>query len=525
MKKHIFLTVILISVSLFFACEDPGASAGGASSPTVIVVNPPDNLIATVISSGRIDLSWDDMSDNEDGFRIEQSLDGTNYDLISEVLVDTVSYEISGLDPATEYYYRVQAYNSSIVSEYSNIAVGETSDIAPAAPSSVTATAVSSSRILLTWNDTSANEDGFSIEISLDGSSYSIIDTVLEGVETYENTLLESETEYYYRIRAYNSVGYSDYSNTDSAVTDPESIFLIVDHSSVLEFDTLTSGQIEEAKKVLMIISGESHGRGYGYGLESLEADNSMYDASTTWSGAAESYRTDALRWNRAYLDGTSWNTSMGEEDFWTNTSAKNDVKTGLTTVAASYSGTVLFGFGWCWDATWHNSPTTEKDPVYGCGWAGSTVAGADGDKPWGLDAADGTITGNSLSLQDYLAAVDEYNAHTSGVITLFTTGPVDGNLNNENGYQRWLKHEAIREYVQENGGVLFDYADILSYDYDNDQRITESWNGNTWNGINTDFVGEYDGGDGSCHISEDACVQLAKGLWVLAAKVAELDL
>ena len=101
----------------------------------------------------------------------------------------------------------------------------------------------------------------------------------------------------------------------------------------------------------------------------------------------------------------------------------------------------------------------------------------------------------------------------------------VMGFYNTELGYQRWLKHEAIRAYVQANGGILFDYADILSWDYTNSQRFSESWDGHTWDGINTAYDdASYDGGDGGCHITADACRQLAKGLWVMAAKLAEMD-
>ena len=203
---------------------------------------------------------------------------------------------------------------------------------------------------------------------------------------------------------------------------------LVIDHESVIDFDSLTTEQIAAAKQVLMIIAGESHGRAYGYGLELLESDDSTYDASTNWSGAAEAYRSDALRWNRAFLDGASWNTSMGEEDFWTNVAAIADVKTGLAAIEAGYSGRIIFGFGWCWDMTWLNGVTASKDPVHGCGWAGSSVDGPDGNLPWGLDADDTAITLNSLSLADYLAAVEDYKTHAPGITTIFTTGPVDDN-------------------------------------------------------------------------------------------------
>lgn len=303
---------------------------------------------------------------------------------------------------------------------------------------------------------------------------------------------------------------------------------IIIDHSAIEEFDNLTSEQIQNAKKVLMLITGESHGRAYGYGLKLIESQDSTFAASTTWSGEAEAYRDDALRWHYPFLNGESWDTRMGEEDFWTNDTAKAARKNALTSITASYSGRIIFGMVWCWDME-RNGVTTDKDPVYSCGWAGSTVGGPDGDEPWGIDEDDNSITGNRLNLGDYLTAVEEYQVHAPTIHTIFTTGTVDDDaqanyLNSETGYQRWLKNEAIRNYVEENGGLLFDYSDILSYDYETDSRFTESWSGNSWNGANPDFISSsYDGGQGGCHITAEACRIIGKALWVLAVRYSEI--
>ncbi|MFP3937125.1 MAG: fibronectin type III domain-containing protein [Phycisphaerae bacterium] len=72
----------------------------------------------------------------------------------------------------------------------------------PAAPTDLTATAVSSSQIDLTWTDNSDNEDDFRVERSLDGSSFSEIATVGANVTTYSDTGLSESTTYYYRVRA-----------------------------------------------------------------------------------------------------------------------------------------------------------------------------------------------------------------------------------------------------------------------------------------------------------------------------------
>lgn len=77
----------------------------------------PSNLMVVPIgplrSAFMMDLSWDDNSDNEDGFIIERSLDSAAFNTIDTVGVDVTNYmDTSGLEQATRYYYRVKAYNS-----------------------------------------------------------------------------------------------------------------------------------------------------------------------------------------------------------------------------------------------------------------------------------------------------------------------------------------------------------------------------------------------------------------------------
>lgn len=92
--------------------------------------------------------------------------------------------------------------------------------LTPAAPGNLTASAVSSTQIDLTWADNSGNESGFSIERSPNGSSdWLQIMTVGPNVTRHSNSGLSSNTKYYYRVRAYNAHGNSGYSNVASATT------------------------------------------------------------------------------------------------------------------------------------------------------------------------------------------------------------------------------------------------------------------------------------------------------------------
>lgn len=90
----------------------------------------------------------------------------------------------------------------------------------PAAPANLAATAVSTSQINLTWSD-SDTETGFKIErcTSAGCTNFAQVATVGANVTSYANTGLAASTSYSYRVRAYNLVGDSGYSNTATAVT------------------------------------------------------------------------------------------------------------------------------------------------------------------------------------------------------------------------------------------------------------------------------------------------------------------
>ena len=293
---------------------------------TVIRLNPPppnapSDLIATPISSSQINLSWQDNSSDEAGFKIERKTGSGSYSQIATVGAGVTSYSNTGLTASTTYYYRVRAYNAVGNSDYSNEASATTLPPPPAAPvlkspasastvsnltprlewnassgavsygvqvstsssftnllvndsgitnlyydiapgilnwnttyywrvnarnsfgstsswssswyfktavgpppntpSDLITTPISSSQINLTWQDNSSDETGFKIERKTGSGSYSQIATVGAGVTSYSNTLLSAGTTYYYRVRAYNAVGNSDYSNEASATTLP----------------------------------------------------------------------------------------------------------------------------------------------------------------------------------------------------------------------------------------------------------------------------------------------------------------
>lgn len=84
---------------------------------------PPVNLQATTDSDTQISLVWEDRSENETGFRVQRSKDGTLYSTIGSVAANAEAYTDATGTLGTRYYYRILAFNDvgpAIL--YSNIA-------------------------------------------------------------------------------------------------------------------------------------------------------------------------------------------------------------------------------------------------------------------------------------------------------------------------------------------------------------------------------------------------------------------
>lgn len=190
------------------------ASATTLDSPP----SAPTTLVASAAGPDRIDLDWSP-ADDPDGYEIQRSLDGVGWTSNGRRAGPATEAAISGLEPETTYFFRVRAFNSGGDGPFSNVASARTGPAVPSAPAELRATAVSRSRIDLTWSDTSANETRIELERSTGGRPFQLIATLAANSRSFADTGVRARTAYTYRIRACNQLGCSAPSNEASATT------------------------------------------------------------------------------------------------------------------------------------------------------------------------------------------------------------------------------------------------------------------------------------------------------------------
>lgn len=123
-------SVVIKGDNAFIGTLNKGMFKRPLSELGITVVTPtvpaaPTDLQA---SSGKtesttVNLTWTDNANNETGFKVERSTDGTNFTEIADITTaDTQSYQDAAVSEGTTYHYRVLAYNADGSSAFSNVA-------------------------------------------------------------------------------------------------------------------------------------------------------------------------------------------------------------------------------------------------------------------------------------------------------------------------------------------------------------------------------------------------------------------
>ena len=196
---------------------------------TVAVTEGFDQLVDTL----QLNLSWKDNNTDESGFKLERcagegcsdfTVIYTQATPLASGQTATYSDSDAQLLPSTTYCYRIWPYkgstcawNPDTLGLYSSTVCNTTR---PDAPTTLQATAVNSLVIRLDWDDNSTDEDYYQIEKKMRDGTFSLIDTIPSGSNSYRNTFgVNPGTSYTFRIRAIRGTEISAYSNQASVTT------------------------------------------------------------------------------------------------------------------------------------------------------------------------------------------------------------------------------------------------------------------------------------------------------------------
>jgi hypothetical protein len=88
-----------------------------------VIINAPSSLQALGVFKYSVILSWKDNSASEKGFYIERSTDaGKTWTRAGRTAKNVTYYRDRFLTRSTKYWYRIQAFNTAGLSQYSNVA-------------------------------------------------------------------------------------------------------------------------------------------------------------------------------------------------------------------------------------------------------------------------------------------------------------------------------------------------------------------------------------------------------------------
>ncbi len=433
----------------------------------------PSGLTATATSSSSINLGWIDNASNEVGTRIERSIgSNANYAFLTNMATNATTFTDTGLLDGRQYYYRVLAFNAGGSSTYSN----KQSTVTPLnSPTSLTATAVSSSQINLTWSDNSSSESGYKIEQSaVDNLHYTEVGTVGANITSYSASGLNEGTKYYYRVRAYNAIAISNYSNEKNATT----LWNIPVPPSGLRITTIQSNRI-------IIAWIDNSNNETGFRIQRKGAAGAYADIGTT--GANATTYTDN---DEALLDGTLYYYRVCATNSAGDSAYSNEVN-GTTALAKPTSASATAISSSRIDLTWIDNSVSEtgykieRKKLFGGTYAeiAQVSANVQNYRDTGLDsntkyyyrvrATNGTLDSDYSNEPSATTFLDAPAPPSNLTITSVSSNRVSlswmDNSDNETGFKIQRKEGVTGTYID----ITTTGANVTSYN-DNDTALKD---------------------------------------------------
>lgn len=210
--KPISSFIALASLVFLFCGTDPSSSSGTTTSLIIIWNHSSVEPLPAGVDSIRLTIS----SSSMDNDLVKSFLYETKQGIISDVPIGiSITIKIEGIESTGQIAYH-GAIEIPEVEETDMLIIIGAMYVTPPAPSNLDAIELSHNQIKLTWSDNSNNESFFIIHRY--NTSTSAYDSIAIAIDSsYTDLGLLPLTTYRYFVKAYNSVGYSDPSNIDSA--------------------------------------------------------------------------------------------------------------------------------------------------------------------------------------------------------------------------------------------------------------------------------------------------------------------
>ena len=220
----------------------------GNEPPVPVTLYPPSPVVG---SFSQLNLSWSQNTDDDfvsyNLYRAKSpGVDSASTLVATVTSQTTTAYQDTGLEENTSYYYRVYSWDRGGLATRSNEEEGRTNQDEPPAPVTLyPPTPLSPTQIDLSWSQ-SEEQDFASYRLfrspssGVDSTSY-LVATIRDKFQlTYEDTGLDGNKTYYYRLYVYDQGGNGRGGDEVSATTEnsaPEAV--VLDEIAVLDSASL----------------------------------------------------------------------------------------------------------------------------------------------------------------------------------------------------------------------------------------------------------------------------------------------
>ncbi len=205
---------------------------------------------------------------------------------------------------------------------------------------------------------------------------------------------------------------------------------IIADHRAFRNFDTILPYWLEKAKELTLHYAHTSHGSQIVDGIKLLETLDSQYSVAIRTSSTEGLPAIETPPALRIY-DGNPGDTYIEPDDYWDGDAGLNRTRAVAATGKYYYSM-----WSWCGQQSSNSVATTQR----------------------------------------YLDNLNQLETEFPTMRFIYMTGHTDGSGENGKLNQR---NNQVRQYCRDNGKVLFDFADIESYDPDGNYYLDKGTNDN----------------------------------------------